>query len=211
MAPDWIGSLMDTYGLWALGAGIFFEAMGLPLPGETMLVLASGLSAQGGPSIWAVALVGFVAATLGDNLGYLVGRVFGRPVLVARGGRIGITHERLERVERLLEHRGVLIIVFARFVILLRQLNGLAAGAVGMHWARFALANAVGAALWVAVWSSLAYAFGDNLHLLPRAWAWLADSAALLAPVAVLVLLVAWWRWVYRPRRRKLDAPPPLR
>lgn len=195
MWQDWIGPFVESYGLWGLGIDIFLEAMGLPFPGETVLMIASASAAAGSFDIRAVALVAFLAATLGDNFGYLIGRRFGRPVILKRGARFGITHARLSRVEDVLDRRGAIIVVFARFVVLLRQLNGLAAGVAGMHWARFAAANALGAALWVGVWTGIAYGLGARAGLLPAIWHRLSQSAGFLVPILVLGLVAAWWRW----------------
>jgi membrane protein DedA with SNARE-associated domain len=188
--------LVHTWGLWGLGADIFLEAMGLPLPGESFLVIAAGLAAGGTFDIRVVVLVAFLAATVGDNLGYLIGRFFGRPVVLRYGARFGITHERLLRVEEVLDRRGAIIVVIARFVVLLRQLNGLAAGVGGMHWARFAAANALGAALWVGTWATLAYRFGPQVEAaLPALWHHVSRYAVPVVPVLAVALVLAWWRW----------------
>ena len=157
MWHQWFEPFIESYELLDLFAGVLLEPIGLPLPGETLLAIASGMAATGSFNIRAVALVAVVGAAVGDNIGFLIGRNFGRPVMLRRGARFGITHERLARVEAALDHRGAAIIVVARFVPLLRQLDGLAAGTAGMHWLRFFVANALGAALWVGAWTTRAF------------------------------------------------------
>lgn len=193
MQGAWIEPFIHQFGLLGLGLDIFLEAMGAPLPGESLMILAAGLAATGTFNIWAVAFVAFFAATLGDNLGFLIGRRFGRPVVLARGARFGITEARLDRVEAVLERRGVVIVAVARFFPLLRQLNGIAAGTVGMHWMRFTLANAVGAALWAGGWSFAVYTFGVHTGMLPAIWPILHRFAWVLVPIAILGLLAGWF------------------
>jgi membrane protein DedA with SNARE-associated domain len=189
------------FGLVGLFVDIFLESMGLPIPGETLLIIASTLAGLGKLDIYAVAATAFVAALAGDNAGYVVGRKLGRPLVVQYGGRIGITHERLERVARIIQKRGPIIVAVARFVVLLRQLNGVAAGTAGMHWLTFLVANAVGAALWVGFWTVVAYRFGAKTHILPYLWRHLSWAAAVAVLIIVIVLIAGW---VYRrgPRRR---------
>lgn len=190
-----IEPLVQSWGLWGLGLDIFFESMGLPLPGETLLVIAAGLAAAGQFDIRAVMLVAFLAAVAGDNLGYLIGRLVGRPVILRWGGRIGITRERLDRVEEILDRRGAIVVTVARFIVVLRQLNGLAAGTARMHWLHFLLANALGAALWVGSWTALAWFFGaDAAKLLPIVWHWALHSGALVWLVLIGGLALVWWR-----------------
>ncbi len=93
----------------------------------------------------------------------------------------------MAKVEAVIARHGSLVVAFARFVPLLRQLNGLAAGAAGMHWLRFVIANGVGAALWVGFWVTVAYKFGAQAHLFPN----LAAHLNLVAAAAVLLAITA--------------------
>lgn len=191
---------MQHYGLLGLFLDIYLESMGLPVPGETLMILASALAGLGQLDIRAVAGTAFAAAVLGDNTGFLIGRWLGRPIVVRHGTRFGITHDRLERVERVIRRHGPLIVAGARFVIVFRQLNGIAAGTAGMHWLIFLAANLVGAALWVGLWTTLAYRFGRDASLLPAIWSHM-SLAASVAVAAVLIALVAGTIY-YRRRRR---------
>ena len=86
---------------------------------------------------------------LGDNIGYAVGRFGGRRLIVRYGARIGLTESRLAMVEAFFQRHGGEVVLVARFFAVLRQLNRIVAGSVGMGWWRFLAYNAVGAALWV--------------------------------------------------------------
>jgi membrane protein DedA with SNARE-associated domain len=184
---------VQHYGLPGLFVDIYLESMGLPVPGEMLLILASGLAALGQLNIYAVAATAFAGAVLGDNTGYLIGRKLGRPLVVRYGRHVGITRERLDKVERLVQKRGPLIVAGARFVVLLRQLNGIAAGTAGMRWLPFLIANAVGAALWVGLWATLAYQFGATIHLIPYLWQHLSWAAAIAFALVVIALAIGWW------------------
>jgi len=186
--------LVTQYGIPALFISVFLESVGAPLPGETAILAASAAAAAGKLNIYAVVVTAFFAAVLGDNLGYLIGRTFGRPVILRYGARWGATEENLQRVEAAAEKWGPLMVVFARFVVVLRQLNGLVAGTTGMHWLVFAIANAIGAALWVGLWATLAYKFGLSTDALPFIWHHLALFAGILTPLLIIVLVVLYIR-----------------
>jgi membrane protein DedA with SNARE-associated domain len=188
----WQGELLgflQVYGLDVLGLVLFFESVGAPLPGESLLIAAGALAGEGQFNPWAVGAIGVLAAVLGDNLGYLIGRKAGRPLILKHGRRLGITPERFAKVEALLERRGWIIVAGARFVVLLRQLNGLVAGTTGMPWLHFLAANLVGAALWVGVWTTLAYRFGHDTEIVPYLWHHLNLVAMVLVPLLILALL----------------------
>lgn len=198
--PDWLTHFepfIRQFGLPGLFIDVFLEALGMPLPGETLIIFASGLAALGQFNIVGVALTAFAAAVAGDNVGYLIGRNLGRPLIVRHGSRFGITHERLQIAENQIQKRGPIIVAFARFFVLLRQLNGIAAGTAGMHWLRFLIANAVGAALWVGFWATLAYQFGQNASLLPALWHHLSRVAFFVVPGLILLAVAAtFWFWL---------------
>src|SRR5215203_3230964 len=125
---------LASYGAFALLAVIYLESFGLPLPGESALIAAS------------------VLAVRGDTTGYLIGRLGGRPLLTRFGPHLGLTAERFERVAGQVHRYGFMTVMLARFVVVLRQLNGLVAGALSMPLTRFVPANVIGAGLWVGTW-----------------------------------------------------------
>ncbi len=156
---------LHNYGYAALFFGVFIEGFGIPAPGQTLIIAAALLAAQHQLNITVVLLLAWSAAVAGDNLGYTIGRFAGRRLVLHHGGRIGLRAEHLERVERFFNHYGSIVVAFARFVEVLRQLNGVVAGTSGMHWLRFPLFNAVGAALWVGLWGYGVYRLGEHLNL----------------------------------------------
>ena len=186
----------------ALFATITLESLGAPVPGESAVIAASAAAARGELDNRAVALAAFAGAVLGDNLGYLIGRKLGRATVVRYGRRVGITDAAFDRAEAITARWGPLMVVAARFVVLLRQLNGIVAGTTGMPWPHFLAANAVGAALWVGLWTTLAYRVGhDAGRFVPWLWQHLSIVAAILVPVLLLGLVTLWVTGRLRARR----------
>ena len=153
---------LDQYGYWAVFGAIFFESFGMPAPGEATLIAGSLLASQGDLSIVSVVVAAWMAAVLGDNIGYAIGRKGGRPLMLRYGRYIFITQARLEFTESFFRKHGKSIVVAARFFAGLRQLNGIVAGIARMSWRSFLLYNALGAAFWVGFWSSLFYLLGKE-------------------------------------------------
>lgn len=202
---DWILPLLQHYGLPGLFTGVFVESFGLPVPGETMIIVFAAMAGAGKFSVVNVGLTAFAAAVLGDNVGYLIGRYAGRQLIVRHGGRVGISETRMKKVEAIIARHGAIVVAFARFFPLLRQLNGLAAGVAEMTYLRFLIANATGAALWVSVWVTLAYKFGAQAHIFPT----VLGHFNLVAAAAILMVLIALgahlWRGAWRRENKPFD------
>ena len=182
---------LDRFGYLALGL-VFLEDFGVPVPGETVLIVSAIYAGTGRLNIWLVALIGFVAAILGDNVGFAIGHFGGRPLAERYGKYIFLTPDR----------HGGKVIVIARFVEGLRQANGIIAGITGMHWTKFVPFNALGAALWVGVWVSIGYFSGSHINSIYDA----ATRYELYFGIAVvLVLLVFIGRRVWHWRREKAE------
>ena len=190
------------YGYGALFGVLLVESLGLPLPGETFLIAASFLAAQGQLNIWLVALTAWAAAVLGDNVGYAIGRFGGRRLVVGHGARIGISAARLDKTERFFAHYGPGVVIVARFFPVLRQLNGIVAGSTGMGWKRFVVYNALGALLWVGAWGVGVYYFGHEIEVwllrVHTAGLWLVSALAL-----ALLIAAAYWVMSKRSHRRR--------
>jgi membrane protein DedA with SNARE-associated domain len=209
--PDWLAAAaskplpgvfhsfegtLHHWGYLAVGAFLFVEDFGVPLPGETMLIAASLYAGAGHLNIWLVVIVGIAAAVLGDNLGYLIGRKGGRGLVERYGKYVFVTPARLDRAEAFFAEHGGKVVTIARFVEGLRQLNGIIAGTMEMPWRRFIVFNAVGATLWVATWAGLGYLAGNHVETVSRYFTFFAVGAA-----ALLVLGGLWH--LYRRRRHK--------
>ncbi|HDZ82063.1 MAG TPA: DedA family protein [Roseobacter sp.] len=195
---DYLLTLVEQYGVIALFVSITLETLGLPVPGESALMVFAGAAGAGKISIWHVVLAAYVAAVLGDNIGYLIGRRYGRAVILRYGGKVGVTSEKYTKAEQVADKYGAFMVIAARFVVVLRQLNGLVAGSTGMHWARFLAANLIGAALWVGFWSTLAYQFGHSAAIVPFILQHLSVVAMIVVPTMIVLLF-----FVYRHMKRE--------
>jgi membrane protein DedA with SNARE-associated domain len=186
------------YGSAAVAVGILLEDFGLPAPGETMLITGAILASRGTIDITWLLLAAWLGAVIGDNIGWCIGHWGGQRLMVRYGSRVGITQQKLARVEGFFARYGDVVIVFARFVVLLRQFNGIVAGTLGMHWARFLVLNAIGAALWVGWWGLIAYFLGRSvLRFIEQA----GQIENLLFVLAAVILLIVGWRiWRRQPR-----------
>jgi membrane protein DedA with SNARE-associated domain len=187
---------LRDWGYLALGGFLFLEDFGVPLPGETMLIAASLYAGAGHLNVFVVAIVGFAAAVAGDNVGYLIGRRGGRELVERFGRYVLITPARLDRAERFFSRHGGKIVTVARFVEGLRQFNGIIAGIAEMHWARFLAFNALGAAIWVGVWTSAGYFAGNNVEAISRDLTWVGLA------IGVVVLALAVRHVIGRRRHR---------
>ncbi len=195
---------LNKFGYLALGL-IFLEDFGVPVPGETVLIIAAIYAGTGRLSIWLVALIGFVAAVLGDNVGFGIGHFGGRPLAERYGKYIFLTPERLENTASFFDRHGGKVIVIARFVEGLRQANGIIAGITGMHWTKFLPFNLLGAALWVALWVSVGYFSGSHInsiyHTVTRYQTYFAIAVGL-----VILAFIGRHLWRRRKQKREREA-----
>ena len=188
-----VGSLehfIRAYGVAAVMAIVALEALGAPLPGETLLIFAAVLAGRGDMSLPALLISAWVGSVLGDNVGYWIGRKLGRAAVARYGARIGLTAARFAAVEAMFARYGATTVAFARFVDVLRQLNGVVAGTLGMAWRRFLLFNALGAALWVGLWVLGAFYLGEHMSTIMLLARRGGVVAGVMAAVALFVALV---------------------
>lgn len=188
---------LHHWGYLAVGLFLFLEDFGVPLPGETMLIAAALYAGAGHLNVWLVAIIGFAAAVLGDNVGYAIGRKGGRRLIERFGRYVFVTPARLDRAEAFFEEHGGKVVAIARFVEGLRQLNGIIAGTVEMPWRRFVFFNVIGAALWVATWTSLGYFAGNHVETISRYFTYFAIA------VVVLVIVVVSWHLHQRRKHKR--------
>lgn len=190
MAP-WL----HAYGSAAVFVILLFESLGLPLPGESLLVVAAILAGRGDLSFPVLLLSAWGGAVAGDNIGYLIGRTLGHTLLRRYGRKVGIKPERLQKVEAAFARYGAVTVGAARFFSILRQLNGVVAGSLEMHWLKFLFFNALGGAIWVAAWTTAGYYLGKSdakIEALVHRFGFY--GAVVAFAVAGLVIGVIWYR-----------------
>jgi membrane protein DedA with SNARE-associated domain len=192
MLEPWI----HQYGVAAVFVILTLESFGVPLPGESLLLVAAVLAGRGEIAFSSLFFAAWAGAVVGDNIGYLIGRFLGRNLLLRFGKKIGLNDERLRKVEEVFARYGPLTVGFARFVNVLRQLNGIVAGALQMDWRRFLIFNALGGALWVLVWTAAGYYLGSHGSEIAA----LAHKVGFAGAIAVVVALIAILAYKYRHR-----------
>ncbi|HKW08528.1 MAG TPA: DedA family protein [Candidatus Dormibacteraeota bacterium] len=159
-------AIVDTLGYPSAGLGILIESTGIPFPGETLLLLAAAWAAARHHSIVLVIFFGFVGATAGADLGYLLGYRGGRPFVERFGAALHISPERLARAELFFARHGDKTIIGARFILGLRTWASMLAGMARMPFWRFQVFSAVGGLLWAMLIGLAGYFLGSNLALL---------------------------------------------
>jgi membrane protein DedA with SNARE-associated domain len=160
-----INHLISSYGYFGVALIIGLESAGIPLPGETALISAALYAGTThNINIFGVIAAAVAGAVIGDNLGYLIGRRFGLPILLRYGPHIGITEAKLKLGRYLFAHYGVAVVFFGRFVAVLRTLAAFLAGINQMAWPIFFGANLSGAVIWAGSFGTGAYLLGQEIH-----------------------------------------------
>lgn len=189
---------LDHYGIWAIGLLLLLENIGVPVvPGEFAMIAGAIYAGAGQLNVVEVGVVAVVASVIGATIGYGIGRLGGRALVLRYGRWVFVREHHLDRAERAVDRYGGLVVVAARYIVGLRELNGIIAGVSGMHPVRFTVANIVGAVAWVGTWVSLGYLAGDHIEAIYTD----ISRYALYVVAGAVVLLAAWI--TLRVRRRR--------
>jgi len=189
----------DQYGYWTVFVALLLENAGVPVPGETVLLFASFLAYDEQElRLRYIMLVGIAAATLGDNIGYWIGRKGGRPLLDRYTHLFRIPASVIEKGEGVFAKYGSATVFFARFVFGMRIIAGPMAGVLRMDWKKFSIFNFLGAALWVTVISIVGYKFGEEWESLVRV------MGRVNLVISIIALWVGYMVWrAYRTRKKQ--------
>ena len=177
---------LANYGYPVLFVTIFIESFGVPAPGQTLLIAAAILCVHGKLNIALVLLTAALAAVSGDSFGYWIGNRTGRRLILRFSKFVRISELQVRHMEAKFDQYGGWFVTFARFIEVLRQINGIVAGAAAMPFRRFLLFNSTGALLWVGVWGFGTYRLGRHL----QKYAGYFDKASLFFIIALIVALV---------------------
>ena len=189
---DVLRNAVVQYGYWAVGGALLLENAGVPVPGETILLLACFLAySEHDLRLPWIIVVATIAATLGDNLGFALGYYGGRPLLARYQALFRIQNKTVQRGEELFARYGAVTVFFARFVFGMRVIMGPMAGVLRMPWRKFTVFNFLGATLWVTVISGVGYLFGQHWERLAGEVKRIDIAAAILL---VIVAVLLWWR-----------------
>lgn len=176
-----------------VGFVIAIESLGVPLPGEIVLVSAALLSSRQELAVspWWIAVAGSVGAIAGDSTGYAIGRRWGSSLFDRLGRRFPrhFGRRNVAFAENVFTRWGVLAVFFGRFIALLRIFAGPLAGALKMHYPKFFVANAAGGALWATGTTFAIYTLGVVAENWLRDFSWIALAVAAVAGLGVGLLV----------------------
>jgi membrane protein DedA with SNARE-associated domain len=176
---------------------VFIECVGVPLPGETMVLLASFCAATTHQlQLPLVILFAALAAVLGDNVGYIIGRTGGRALVEKFGRFFFIKMEHLENAELFFSRHGAKTVFFGRFISLLRIWSAFLAGMNRMHWRTFLFYNGLGGIIWATYVGLLGYVAGryfhdhfDQVERVARTIGWVGFGLVVLAIIVAVVVV----------------------
>jgi membrane protein DedA with SNARE-associated domain len=152
--------LLERYGYAAAAVATLVEGVGIPTPGQTLLIAGALEAAERRMNIALLLFAVAAGAIAGNSIGYAIGRWGGRLVL----NKLRVDPQRQQHLDDLFRRRGGFVVLFGRFVDGIRQLNGILAGTMKMPWLRFTAYNVAGAVLWTGSWGLATYYFGKRIH-----------------------------------------------
>jgi membrane protein DedA with SNARE-associated domain len=203
--PGFLNALagpLDHYGYWAIALLLLLENIGIPVvPGEFALIAGAIFAGTGraGLNIVVVAIVAALASFAGTEIGYLIGRFAGREVVLRYGKYVFLKPHHLDRAEGVVSRYGGIVVILARFIIGLREANGIIAGITRMRWQTFTFFNAVGACAWVGAWVTIGGLAGDHIDTIYTD----VNRYSLYALIVLAVLAAGYTGWRLVKRRHR--------
>lgn len=195
--------IIQTGGLLLIALIVFAESgllFGFIFPGDTLLLAAGFFAGQGKlPIAWLIVVV-VVAAVLGDNVGYRIGRRLG-PKVFKRSGGLLFRQDYIQKTQAFYNRHGGKTIVLARFIAYVRTFAPMVAGMGKMHWQLFAFYNFLGGILWGVGLPMLGYLIGSSFPGIDKYFIW-----SLVISANVLIALVAWHIFRNPDTRKRLVA-----
>jgi membrane protein DedA with SNARE-associated domain len=201
-----VEEFLKSAGYGAIFGLSFISAMGLPVGAEVALiyggVLASGqVPGEGKPlSLAIVIIVGTLGEVLGSLAGYSIGRYGGRALVDKIGKYILLTHKDLDRAEAWFARRGEPVVLFGRFIPLLRSFVSFAAGLGEMAIGKFTLFTTIACAIWCAALCSLGYSLGSSYNHVLKAFSF---AGYIVGALAVIAVAVVFWHRLHEYRKHR--------
>ena len=183
-------NLLHVYGYWAVLVFVSIESIGIPFPGETMLLVAAIFAGTTHqlfiPFVIAAAAAG---AIIGDHIGFFVGREGGYRLLRRYGRYIRLNERKLKLGQYLFKRHGGKVVFFGRFVAVLRALAAFLAGTNRMQWPRFLVFNALGGIVWATIYGLGGYYLGKNIQRLTGPIGTITIILAVIITIAFLIFV----------------------
>ena len=189
------------YGYWVIFFGVMLENGGVPVPGETVLLFAGFLAHEGKINLERAIITGIAGASIGDTLGYCLGRYGGKAFIERYRKRLGFFARHFDRAQKFYLKHGQWAVFVARFITGLRMFSGLLSGSFNMPYLRFLAFDFSGAVIWSTAICCVGFIFGSNwqrLVELVKEFDWILLSVLALGIVIAVIF--------YYARRRKESA-----
>ncbi|MFG2334435.1 DedA family protein [Streptomyces sp. NPDC048604] len=189
---EWLETIPAVAVYALVGVVIGLESLGIPLPGEIVLVSSALLASQHGDiNPWVLGACAIAGAIIGDSIGYAIGRKGGRPLLAWLGGKFPkhFGADQIALAERSFEKWGMWAVFFGRFVALLRIFAGPLAGVLKMPYWKFAIANVFGGILWAGGTTAVIYSVGIVAEAWLKRFSWLGLVLAVAFGVTSMLVI----------------------
>lgn len=174
--------VLAEYGLVIILAAIAIEGFGIPVPGQSLFIAGALLSTRGEFDIRILLISAWLAAVAGSTLGYIIGRIGGRKLLL----RLPLSAARLARMDTFCKRYGTLLVILARFVDGPRQLTGIFVGSLRMPAVTFLLATSFGAMQWVGFWGLGSYYLAQHVRKIAPVFESLAPYTWMLTGLLII-------------------------
>ncbi|MFE4372632.1 DedA family protein [Streptomyces sp. NPDC056835] len=201
---EWLETVPAVSIYLLVGVVIGLESLGIPLPGEIVLVSSALLASQHGDiNPYILGACATAGAIIGDSIGYAIGRKGGRPLLARLGAKFPkhFGEAQIAMAERSFQKWGMWAVFFGRFVALLRIFAGPLAGVLRMPYWKFLIANVLGGIVWAGGTTAVIYSVGVVAEAWLKRFSWLGLLLAVLIGIASMLVL--------RNRAKKAAEPGP--
>ena len=185
-----VDHLVSSLGYWAVFLLVAAESLGVPLPGETALIVAGAYAGQTHHlNPWIIFAVASAAAIAGDNVGFWIGDKGGYRLLRRYGHYIRADDTKIKIGRYIFDRQGAKVVFFGRFVSVLRTYAAFLAGTLKMHWRKFLPFNALGGIVWAAIYTFVPYEVGSAISKASRPVDIGVGIAAVVAVVATVLVV----------------------
>jgi membrane protein DedA with SNARE-associated domain len=192
LSLETIQELASQYGYLAVFLGILLENLGIPLPGETITIVAGFLAGSGELNYWFVLACATLGAFIGGLLGYAIGKYGGWQIIVPLAKLFRIQETQLEEIKDKFSENAVKAVFFGRFIALLRIFASPMAGIAEMPLGQFLAVNFAGAAAWASVMTTIAFFVGRVVSL-EQLLAWVSKFAIVALAIAIAWIAIPIW------------------
>jgi membrane protein DedA with SNARE-associated domain len=182
-----LSDFFSRYGYWVVFFGVMLENAGIPIPGETVLLFAGFLAYHRKIDLFPSILVAIAGATLGDSMGFLIGRYGGRPFVDRFIRRFPVVRKSFDHSQDLFLKYGQWAVFTGRFITGLRMFAGIIAGLFHMPYRRFLFFNFTGATVWAIAIIYVGFLFGNSWQLVQQHL--LEVNEIVMAATAIAVLI----------------------